>query len=458
MGIQIGKRHNLSIGGSSGRRWERRLKIALGDGNTVAFYDYEDVSSMVKNESNVISDLNDSRGSGDKLSGVGATLVNTSLPPSNGISFAHGSNAYLTGQFVYNQPAMIYIVVQTRNWTDIRRIFDGGVNGTYLTQTTKEPYIAVSAGALSELKILPRFTYVIIRVLLNGNNSKFIINDGTPVVGNFGAVNPQGFSLGRSATGYSYSDIQVKKVILRKKIEDPLVESEIYTCLRNTCKLKATPFDNGKLVITFDDSVTSLYSSAYPLLINQGVAATFYLTDYWLNGTGGKLTWANAIEMYEGGMDMQDHLYTHADITTLAIPDIIAGMQNTDNLFLAHGLPKPNHVAYPGGTTNDNINYAISALRKTGRLSASSMSYITPDTNKYYIRCFPVDNISDLTNLKSIMDTSKANKFATIINAHGVSVSGGTYEVSEAKLNEIIDYAQSIGLDVITMSQMYDLM
>jgi peptidoglycan/xylan/chitin deacetylase (PgdA/CDA1 family) len=219
-------------------------------------------------------------------------------------------------------------------------------------------------------------------------------------------------------------------------------------------------FDNGKLVITFDDVTDSEYLVAFPLLIAQGVQATFVIpTDQ--VGNSERMTWANLIEMNAAGMDIQCHSKTHTDFTTLTQAQILAELVAVNTAFVSNGLAAPHHLAYPGGAFNDNVvSYILaSALRQTAR-GVNPYTIIYPYSDKLRIGAYGIDNISDanVIALKLIFDAVKYYKSGLILYCHGVSPGGGTYVVSTAHLNELIDYAQSIGIDIVTISSLYALM
>ena len=116
-------------------------------------------------------------------------------------------------------------------------------------------------------------------------------------------------------------------------------------------------------------------------------------------------------------------------------------------------------MAYPGGAFNANVKTWVSASRLTGRkVGESSVNY--PNVDKFELFPANVDNISDenLAALKIEMDNTLLYHSANILYMHGVSVEGGVFEIATSKLIEIIDYAQLIGLDIITISELYELL
>lgn len=89
------------------------------------------------------------------------------------------------------QPFFLYIVFQhNTGWVDEAYLFSLEDGGAYIKQDGTNPEIRVYAGAtgLSRVSVSLN-TWHIARVLLNGENSKLIIDNGTPVTGNSGTQN-----------------------------------------------------------------------------------------------------------------------------------------------------------------------------------------------------------------------------------------------------------------------------
>jgi len=209
-------------------------------------------------------------------------------------------------------------------------------------------------------------------------------------------------------------------------------------------------FDNGKLVISFDDNRDTQYSRAFPLLVSKGVGGTFYTIGSLVGFSGDYFTWLQAKEMSDAGMDIQCHTYDHSDLTTLTELQVIAELQDNTDIFTINDIPSPTVMAYPLGSsgTNDNVKSWVSGLRTSGRGSEDlgTNNPISPDSDRYDLPAYNVTTISDadLITLKSYLDQYLIGKAAMIIYMHSVSVEGAS------KMGEIIDYAQSLGIDIIT--------
>jgi surface protein len=208
-------------------------------------------------------------------------------------------------------------------------------------------------------------------------------------------------------------------------------------------------FSNGLLVINFDDGGASQYV-AYQDLVTQGEKGTFYIISN-IVGTGSNLTWEQLQEMYAAGMDIQCHTYTHPNLNALTQEQVVTEFTNANNAFIANDLPAPKHLAYPGGANGATVHAAMAGLRDTGR--TVDPGYIIPGSSKVQLKSYYLPS-SETATLKAQMLVAKQNKWA--ISAYGHGIDGA--QVPRAMFNEIIDYAQEIGLDIVTVSELYALM
>lgn len=209
-------------------------------------------------------------------------------------------------------------------------------------------------------------------------------------------------------------------------------------------------FDNAKLIITFDDTTDSEFTNGLPLLTAQGVFGTFFITTDWV-GLGGKMTLANIQALYAAGHAVQSHSKTHTSFLALTYSQVIAECVAVDNYFTANGMIQPEHFAPPFGDSSDTIINWVSPYYSSMR--GTSNGALFPMTNKYQIKGKSIDNIDALgmVALKANLDLAKFWSGAYICYCHGVTVAGGPTSVSEAMLNDLIDYAQANFIDIITV-------
>ena len=201
----------------------------LDDTNTVLWVDYQ--TNITKDGSDLVSVWGDKSGNGNDL--LQAVGTNQPLQTADGILFDGVDNFMKAVAFTLVQPEIIYIVFKPVSWGVNRTIFDGNssLSGA-LFQGGSTPELKMYAGSVSPVNANATIgTYHIARVLFNGASSKMIINETTPLTGNFGASNMGGFNLGQRGSGSSFSNIEVKEVIIRKIADTSPNEAEIYAYL-----------------------------------------------------------------------------------------------------------------------------------------------------------------------------------------------------------------------------------
>ncbi len=194
---------------------------------------------------------------------------------SNGILF-DGANDVMISTFTFNQPEMIYIVFKQVSWVANGTIFDGStaLKG-WLNQNTVTPNIRTYAGSAysTQSSALSIGSFGIVRVLFNGVNSKFIVNNNTPITGSWGTNNMGGLSLGARVNAL-FGNMQVKEIILRKVKDSSTDETTIYNYLQN------------KYFLNF----------SYPTVLTDNNTVGWYISD--ATGTTVVLTTGNTVSIW----------------------------------------------------------------------------------------------------------------------------------------------------------------
>lgn len=244
----------------------------------------------------------------------------------------------------------------------------------------------------------------------------------------------------------------------------------ITSCLTKSIKNTVIPgsklnqsllFDNGKLIINFDDSAISLYTDGLPVFISKGCTATCYTNGILAGGTNQDFCrWDELLEMYNAGLDIQCHTYGHIRLTEKTAEEIETDLLQQNQAFIAGGLPAPQHLAYPEGLYNAFVKTEVAKLRKTARCSAPYRNFINRGSDKFALTSYWIDasTAEKVTQAKVYMDETQSGKGALMLSAHGVTAAGSSSSVTTAHLEEIIDYARTIGMDIINISQLYRLM
>ncbi len=205
----------------------------LADGNAVAWFDAA-VANVIKDGSDFVSQMTDKSGSTNHL--LQASGTNQPLWSADGVLFDGVDNFMKCVAFTLVQPEFVYFVFKLITWTNVDRIYDGeGSDSGELLQNGVSNEINIFAGSHSGKSTdLALDTFGIVRALYNGASSKFIVNDNTPITGNFGSNDMGGFTLGAiGAAITSFSHVQVKEVIIRKIADAAGDEANIYNYLKS---------------------------------------------------------------------------------------------------------------------------------------------------------------------------------------------------------------------------------
>jgi len=210
------------------------------DGNTVAWYDSTDLSTITKDGSDYVSLWKDKLNSGHDL----IQLTGTSQPKwfnNDGILF-DGTNDFMkTNTFTLIQPTFIYMVTNVHTPRYYDYFFDGYLNntGTMLSLDDGLQYYCFAGSPSGFYSDMIYNSYCIIRVKFNNTNSKVTINNLPNHNFNSGTNNMNGFTLsGMGQSHWSNLSIQnVKEIILRKVVDTTENETIIYNYLKNKYNL-----------------------------------------------------------------------------------------------------------------------------------------------------------------------------------------------------------------------------
>jgi hypothetical protein len=208
----------------------------IQDGNTVAWYLADDLTTITKDGSNFVSRWNDKLGSGHDLIQAIGTRQPLWVTPDY-IQFDGIDDVMKCVAFTWYRPEFIYMIVKHITWTLNDKFFDGDASNLgWIQQSVAGPGITAFAGTASGLNNnLAINTWGVLRCLFNtlaGNSSKLRINETAPTLWNCGALHMGGFTLAARGGGtVGYANISVKEIICRKIADTLEDETDIYNYL-----------------------------------------------------------------------------------------------------------------------------------------------------------------------------------------------------------------------------------
>jgi hypothetical protein len=125
------------------------------------------------------------------------------------------------------QPTVVYILFKQVTWVESAAIFDGDTDFVGLWyQSLATPQLQMYSGITGAISgALAVDTYGACAVVFSGADSLIQVDGGTPVTGNSGTLNMDGFTLGRQGgSAANYSNIRVKEIIIASTLDPSVVE------------------------------------------------------------------------------------------------------------------------------------------------------------------------------------------------------------------------------------------
>ena len=159
------------------------------------------------------------------------------------------------------------------------------------------------------------------------------------------------------------------------------------------------PLPPKPVILTFDDGYRDHYTNAYPLLVNYGFTATFFLVTAPIDqGSPEFLTWEMVREMHQHGMSFGAHTYTHPDLRGQTTDYLVWQIVGSAEAIEARIGEKVRFFAYPSGAYDDNV---IAVLRSAGFWAALTTEYGCHEHSKLLwtlprIRVTPEDTATSL--------------------------------------------------------------
>lgn len=168
---------------------------------------------------------------------------------------------------------------------------------------------------------------------------------------------------------------------------------DLWAALTRGTALPAQP-----VVITFDDGYDNAYDHAFPRLQDQAMVGTFFLISEFM-GQPGYMTWEQAQEMLEDGMELGNHTRTHPDLSTLDRDAQHAQIQGAADQIEAMLDFRPRFFCYPLGRFNDD---SVAVVRETGHDAATTIAdgTLKYSTDLHRMTRVRIRNITDINGLE----------------------------------------------------------
>jgi len=201
----------------------------LSDGNTFAWYDSSDLTTITKDGSNLVSEWRDKLGSGNDLLSSGGSRPTWSA--NDGI--IHRDHIMSTGAKTLDLPVVIYMVYELPYYTDLAGIFDGVYYAGVMTVLGFMGSWFLFPGGFGTPYIE---TYGVTKAAIHWNQYQNVysyVNDGWVYHGAITGNNPGGFRTGFGSPWGQYGHVDFKEIIIRKITDSEEDRQAIYNHLAN---------------------------------------------------------------------------------------------------------------------------------------------------------------------------------------------------------------------------------
>lgn len=219
-----------------------------------------------------------------------------------------------------------------------------------------------------------------------------------------------------------------------------------------------TTYPNGVLSIAFDDSYSSQYSAAAPIMDGYGFpGCAFTLVE--AVGDGGYMTLAQLRELREWhGWEIAGHAYGSAAHNTrwtnLSETDRYTELRLLKQWLVSNGFGDADYVAYPGGAFDTATERAVARYFSAARTIAPQPYQPCPPVNPQRLRAKTVANNTATALLTGMIDEAYAGGAWLILIFHKiVTPATKAIDYAVADFATVVAYAASKGIPVRTIGE-----
>ena len=212
-----------------------------------------------------------------------------------------------------------------------------------------------------------------------------------------------------------------------------------------------------KCLIVFDDGNIAQYSIAFKYMQSKGIVGTDYVNGYNI-GQSGIETIADLQEMNLTGWIIANHSFDHVILSNLTDEDIYNEIAEQTNFLISNGLSNGAYdLAYPGGYSDEDVYAIMNELGiLTGRTTVGQSIGNLNALDLYQIPAYTLLNTTSVTNVEGYVNDAMTSDSTIVILFHNIVNSNATeYQYLTSDFQSIIDYISNIGIDCITMNDLY---
>jgi peptidoglycan/xylan/chitin deacetylase (PgdA/CDA1 family) len=130
------------------------------------------------------------------------------------------------------------------------------------------------------------------------------------------------------------------------------------------------PLPEKPIVLTFDDGYRDAYEVVFPLLLDYGFTATFFVLATPAHFESPEyLTWDHMKEMSDAGMDIQAHGRDHVDLRGRSYDYLVYQTLGIQEAIHHHTGRLPRFFCYPSGRYDDNVIAVLESIGYWGAVT-----------------------------------------------------------------------------------------
>jgi len=215
--------------------------------------------------------------------------------------------------------------------------------------------------------------------------------------------------------------------------------------IRTTTKL-----DQGYVLLTFDDSLTSQYETAFPLTEEFGFPGNVGVIP-WKAGSDPYLGQSELAEMREAGWDVVSHPQREEPLPDLSAEKQRAAIEEAKGWLVDRGFERGARFAiWPYGATNEttlDVGSDYHALGFAGGVHPSGCPFMGPLSVSRV-------NGDDVERTRKVVDFALEYNQVAVVVYHPIGV--GATHVSEAAFEETLQSLADRRANVVTASHLWD--
>lgn len=221
-------------------------------------------------------------------------------------------------------------------------------------------------------------------------------------------------------------------------------------------------YTRPKVLLTFDDGLSSAYTEGYTYMQTKGLKSTFYLVRDFID-TSGYMTTAQCRTLYSSGHDIGDHTVDHTVLSTLSTQAEVEAKWTPNQAWIAsNGWTRAmDHGCYPTGAYSTEV---LAAMSNLGYITArcTVANWVNPATGLdevYLLNGISIGNTTTLATAKGYIDAAIGAGQTIFLVFHSLVASpanGNQWGISD--FQALIDYivTKRNQIDVVTISEWYN--